>query len=68
MSRQPSRGPAPDAMGPHVCDMATLWCPQGYQWVESSRRVIANQAAVPLVYVPLEAVASKWYGAYGLLR
>jgi len=29
--------------------------------------VIANQAAVPLVYVPLEAVASKWYGADGLL-
>ena len=26
------------------------------------RRVIASQAAVPLVYVPLEAVASKWYG------
>lgn len=25
-------------------------------------RVIASQAAVPLVYVPLEAVASKWYG------
>ena len=26
------------------------------------RRVIASQAAVPLVYVPIEAVASKWYG------
>ena len=26
-------------------------------------RVIASQAAVPLIYVPLEAVASKWYGA-----
>lgn len=25
-------------------------------------RVIASQAALPLVYVPLEAVASKWYG------
>ena len=25
-------------------------------------RVIASQASVPLVYVPLEAVASKWYG------
>ena len=25
-------------------------------------RVIASQAAVPLVYVPIEAVASKWYG------
>ena len=25
-------------------------------------RVIASQAAVPLIYVPLEAVASKWYG------
>jgi len=24
--------------------------------------VIATQASVPLVYVPLEAVASKWYG------
>ncbi len=24
--------------------------------------MIANQAAVPLVYVPIEAVASKWYG------
>ena len=24
--------------------------------------VIASQAAVPLVYVPIEAVASKWYG------
>lgn len=28
----------------------------------SCGRVIASQAAVPLVYVPLEAVASKWYG------
>lgn len=27
-----------------------------------ARRVIATQASVPLVYVPLEAVASKWYG------
>ena len=25
-------------------------------------RVIASQASVALVYVPLEAVASKWYG------
>lgn len=25
-------------------------------------RVIASQASCPLVYVPLEAVASKWYG------
>lgn len=25
-------------------------------------RVIASQASVPLVYVPLEAVGSKWYG------
>ena len=25
-------------------------------------RVIASQASVPLVYVPLEAVSSKWYG------
>lgn len=24
--------------------------------------MIASQAAVPLIYVPLEAVASKWYG------
>ena len=24
--------------------------------------MIASQASVPLVYVPLEAVASKWYG------
>ncbi|CAK0784136.1 hypothetical protein CVIRNUC_007339 [Coccomyxa viridis] len=28
----------------------------------TSARVIASQAAVPLIYVPLEAVASKWYG------
>jgi len=28
----------------------------------TSARVIANQAAVPLVYVPLEALGSKWYG------
>ncbi|CAL8469402.1 g8943 [Coccomyxa elongata] len=28
----------------------------------TSAKVIASQAAVPLVYVPLEAVASKWYG------
>ncbi|KAA6425260.1 MAG: 26S protease regulatory [Trebouxia sp. A1-2] len=28
----------------------------------TSARVIASQASVPLVYVPLEAVASKWYG------
>ena len=26
------------------------------------RRVIATQAAVPLVYIPLEAIASKYYG------
>lgn len=25
-------------------------------------RVIASQASVPLVYVPLEAIVSKWYG------
>ena len=25
--------------------------------------MIASQAAVPLIYVPLKAVASKWYGA-----
>lgn len=24
--------------------------------------MIATQAAVPLVYVPLEGVSSKWYG------
>lgn len=29
---------------------------------DGSRRVIASQASVPLVYVPLEAVGSKWYG------
>lgn len=28
----------------------------------SSARIIAKQAAVPLVYIPLEALASKWYG------
>jgi DNA polymerase III delta prime subunit len=28
----------------------------------SSARVIAKQASVPLVYIPLEALASKWYG------
>ncbi|KAL3159723.1 hypothetical protein ABBQ38_010129 [Trebouxia sp. C0009 RCD-2024] len=28
----------------------------------TSARVIASQASVPLVYVPLEAVTSKWYG------
>ena len=28
----------------------------------SSARVIASQAAVPLVYIPLEALVSKWYG------
>ncbi|KAL6752467.1 hypothetical protein V8C86DRAFT_3141124 [Haematococcus lacustris] len=34
----------------------------------SSARVISSQAAVPLVYVPLEAVLSKWYGeSKGLL-
>ena len=25
-------------------------------------RVIASQAAIPLVYIPIESVASKWYG------
>ena len=25
-------------------------------------RIIANQAEVPLVYIPLESLASKWYG------
>ncbi|KAG1674686.1 hypothetical protein FOA52_007210 [Chlamydomonas sp. UWO 241] len=34
----------------------------------TSARVISSQAAVPLVYVPLEAVLSKWYGeSEGLL-
>ena len=28
----------------------------------SSARVIADQAAVPLCYIPLEALSSKWYG------
>ncbi|GMH39592.1 hypothetical protein BSKO_07490 [Bryopsis sp. KO-2023] len=28
----------------------------------TSARVIASQAAVPMVYIPLEAVMSKWYG------
>ena len=28
----------------------------------TSARVIASQAAVPLVYIPLEALVSKWYG------
>lgn len=28
----------------------------------SSARVIANQAGIPLVYVPLEVISSKWYG------
>ncbi|GAB4821726.1 hypothetical protein N2152v2_008772 [Parachlorella kessleri] len=28
----------------------------------TSARVIATQAAVPLVYIPLEAIMSKWYG------
>jgi ATP-dependent 26S proteasome regulatory subunit len=28
----------------------------------SSARVIASQAAVPLVYIPLESLGSKWYG------
>ena len=25
-------------------------------------RVLSTQASVPLVYVPVEAIASKWYG------
>jgi SpoVK/Ycf46/Vps4 family AAA+-type ATPase len=25
-------------------------------------RIIAKQATIPLVYIPLESVASKWYG------
>lgn len=29
----------------------------------TAARVLATQAAVPLVYVPLEALGSKWYGA-----
>ncbi|GFR42509.1 hypothetical protein Agub_g3400 [Astrephomene gubernaculifera] len=28
----------------------------------TSARVISSQAAVPLIYLPLEAVLSKWYG------
>jgi hypothetical protein len=28
----------------------------------TSARVMASRAAVPLVYLPLEAVLSKWYG------
>lgn len=28
----------------------------------TAARVIACQAEIPLVYIPLEAIASKWYG------
>jgi SpoVK/Ycf46/Vps4 family AAA+-type ATPase len=28
----------------------------------TAARVIASQASVPLIYIPLEAIASKWYG------
>lgn len=28
----------------------------------TSARVLATQAGVPLVYIPLESIASKWYG------
>ncbi|KAK9852562.1 hypothetical protein WJX84_012167 [Apatococcus fuscideae] len=28
----------------------------------TSARVIASQASVPLIYIPLEAIMSKWYG------
>ncbi|XP_074270188.1 uncharacterized protein LOC141593130 [Silene latifolia] len=28
----------------------------------ASARVIANQAGIPLLYLPLEAIMSKWYG------
>eukprot|EP00892_Ulva_mutabilis_P011888 jgi/Ulvmu1/9071/UM005_0166.1 len=28
----------------------------------TAARVIASQADIPLVYIPLEAIASKWYG------
>jgi SpoVK/Ycf46/Vps4 family AAA+-type ATPase len=28
----------------------------------TSAKILARQAAVPLVYVPLETLASKWYG------
>lgn len=27
-------------------------------------RVLATQASAPLVYVPIEAIASKWYGEH----
>ena len=28
----------------------------------TSARVISTQAALPLVYIPLESIMSKWYG------
>ena len=44
---------------PHPCPILST----GQRLVLMSPcRVIASQASVPLVYVPLEAVASKWYG------
>ena len=55
-----SKGRDPQALEPSTWlgagdrnrTIVSSWC----------HRVIASQAAVPLVYVPLEAVASKWYG------
>ena len=44
---------------PHPCPILST----GQRLVLMSPcRVIASQASVPLVYIPLEAVASKWYG------
>ncbi len=49
-----------------VCVCCLPWLfrhdPRALIFVATLRSVIASQAAVPLVYVPIEAVASKWYG------
>ena len=46
---------------PTGCARACLQGPPG-TGKTTSARIIATQAAVPLVYIPLEAVVSKWYG------
>lgn len=45
-----------------ICKNTDQACGSHLRWLLLPCRVIASQASVPLVYVPLEAVASKWYG------
>lgn len=46
------------------CHVYFAWPCRVEGWLSRSGpcRVLATQASSPLVYVPIEAIASKWYG------